>query len=111
MVKGVRFQVLINGVPLCVAGMPAPGVLQVIVEADDWTQEYSAVGTPIPRTTQECKVSVGGMTQTDDMLEWRLLDLAPGDEVTVRVLPAGEADPPRLMRHDQEEWEPWDEQQ
>ena len=102
-----RFEVRVNGTLLCVAGMPEPGVLQATLEADDWAEGYLPVGTPIEPDETKCGLTVGGMTQDDQMLEWNRVRLQPGDEVTVRVLPSGEAEEPKLYRYDIEEWQPW----
>ena len=102
-----RFEVRVNGDLICVAGMPKPGVLQAKLESDDWALQYESDGTAMQPAKANCELTVGGMTQDDEMLEWKHVSLLPGDVVTLRVLPPGQSEDPEQFRHDIGEWRPW----
>jgi len=89
----IAFQVSLNGERLCTAGVGDKGVLSAIVT---WVLR-TADGVPSP---SELSLSVGGLA-ADAHLEWPApRHLAVGDEVTVRIVEAAEADPPARERRD-----------
>lgn len=88
----VRFEVCVNGQPVCVSGLNGDGVLSTIVSCIRHAD-----------STPELDLRVGGLGKYNPASErpqhanWNAPSLSVGDEVTIRVLPAGEFDDPVEM--------------
>jgi hypothetical protein len=82
----VRFQVLLNGEVVATAGLSSYGVLSIIC---DWVRRDL---DEVP----EAKRSAPGFNPAarDEHLEWFGSRLNAGDQVTIKILPPGEFDPP-----------------
>jgi hypothetical protein len=82
------FHVLVNGKPLCTAGIGALGVLHVIV---DWVRRKDE-----PREG-EFDFSIGGLdTVSEEHVRWSAPRIGVGDEITIRVVDSDDIDaPPR----------------
>ena len=100
--QNVRFQVLVNGEVRGTAGLDAAGVMSVTMT---WVRRDPAAAPADARAAPDFSedewvgnrtdVQLGGLDSVNRrILEWLDIDLAVGDEVTVRVLPPGEFDPP-----------------
>ncbi len=93
----VLFEVTLNGKHLCTAGVDSYGMLTLAV-----TALYSAnpsagedERTPITSTVALCITGAeNNHASTLKYLVWGEKTLKEGDEVTIRVLPDGEHDPP-----------------
>lgn len=90
----MRFQVLINGQPACIAGIDGPGVLGAVVdrvqrgtEGEKLSLRVSGLGRYDPDVERDCYA---------DWLHRN--DLKAGDEITIRILPEGQYDPPACVR-------------
>tara|TARA_B100001989_G_scaffold213452_1_gene163407 strand:- start:1870 stop:2661 length:792 start_codon:yes stop_codon:yes gene_type:complete len=86
----VRFEILLNGEVVCVSGVFGHGVLSNIVTYVERQEEHP-----------ECTLSVGGLGTYEGEhrhVGWAERELHEGDEVTIRVLPAGEFEQPKEMK-------------
>ena len=83
----LRLQVTLNGRPVGTAGLDGTGYLNVLVRASRPADELG----PLP---DESELIVGGFDEALGDLHWARHLLNPGDEVTVRLLGPGPADPP-----------------
>jgi len=96
-----RFQIIVNGKPVCTAGVKKFGVLTAIFNWVGRRRRKADVGYK-GNIIEESWLSVGGI---DDSLEgrphvrWLTRKLKPGDEITVRILGAGPADPPKKLEY------------
>ena len=85
----VRFEVLRNGQRVCLSGINGDGVLSTVVNY-------------VKHAGKDAKLelNVGGLGQFNQSLEqkhhadWSTPELCIGDEITIRVLPAGDFDDP-----------------
>jgi hypothetical protein len=91
---GMRFQVLINGRSVCIAGIDGDGVLSVCL---DRTQR--------PGKDERLALHVGGLGRYHPQLEknshvrWSVPEeMKPGDELAIRILAVGEYDDPLEVR-------------
>ena len=100
--QNIRFQVLVNGEVRGTAGLEAIGVLTVVLS---WVRRDPAAipedARAAPDFTEDdwagdrANVHLGGLDSiARQHLRWLEAELAVGDEVTVRLLPPGEFDPP-----------------
>lgn len=89
----VRFEVLVDGVPVCTAGQDGFGVLTALVS---WRKlDPAKGGTAKASAAGELDFSVGGIAGVEDKhTSWKVPSIAIGDEVTIRLLPPGQFDPP-----------------
>jgi hypothetical protein len=98
----VRFQVLLNGEVVATAGLSSYGVLSIIC---DWVRrdldevpeaKRSAPGfNPADWIGDRVRMRVGALDSArDEHLEWFGSRLNAGDQVTIKILPPGEFDPP-----------------
>lgn len=87
-----RFQLLINDEMHATASIGNVGVLSAIV---NWLRP-DPLRTARFRTVEDTlSVHLGGLDSANrEFLDWSRVDLQIGDQVTVRLLPAGESDPP-----------------
>jgi hypothetical protein len=102
----VRFEVLINGKRICTAGVNGYGVLSAVLSRVK-RNPTQVTPTALENTTLErflaelVEFEVGGLDSSDaagehgQYLTWHKRPMQVGDEVTIRILPAGESDPPR----------------
>src|SRR5262245_51199216 len=104
--ENIRFQVLINGRVKATAGMESAGVLSAII---DWVRRDPAAMPDEVRLRhgyreadwigKRVRFSLSGLDlAAKEHVSWFAGELRPGDEVTVRVLPAGGFDPPKRPR-------------
>ena len=102
----IRFELFINGEKKTIAGIGSHGVL---VASLTWSGNAQIEVTPQMTAdpdfneqewlSDHIDVRLGGLdSETEEHLLWFKQDLLPGDEVTFRVLPAGEYDVP-IKRH------------
>lgn len=96
----MRFEVLLNGKRLCIAGVPEFGVLSTIVcrvkrnPAQELPEKHANVSEDF--FNEYVELSVGGLNSTErKSLHWIREFISAGDEVTIRVLEPGEYDPPK----------------
>ena len=97
-----RFQVLVNGEVRGTVGLEAIGVLTAIiswVRRDPATIPDDVLSAPdfagIDWAGERIDIEVGGLDSvTREHYKWLEIELTVGDEVTVRVLPPGDFDPP-----------------
>jgi hypothetical protein len=90
----LRFELTLNGRRLCLAGLDREGVLMLTVESEHWPSDdpaESVRGTP---AGGENTVSVSALTADHEDWRWASERIKAGDEIVVRVLPAGPFDPP-----------------
>jgi hypothetical protein len=99
----VRLEVLLNGRRVAIAGVEKFGVISAIIT---WVRRNPANITEKMRSDEgfdelhflreTCDLDLGGLDSVSDKhLFWAKEALRPGSEITIRVLPAGEFDPPR----------------
>jgi hypothetical protein len=80
------FDVFVNGARVCKAGIDPDGGLHAIVS---WR------GRPRRGVSAALELSVSGVDgRTEEHVRWPVPELSVGDEVTIRVTDAGEADAP-----------------
>jgi len=97
----ICFEVHRNGARLCLAGLGEGGGLHAILGMVDRTRED---GT----TYRDLTFDIGGLHEPEpgvqDFVDWvKLRDLAVGDEITIRIVEADEADPPADTRRTTDE--------
>ena len=99
----LRYELLVNGERVTVAGVREYGVLSGIVS---WVKRSPANVTAELRARkgfdeaeflrEVCEVTVTGLdSSSQDHFQWAQRSLRPGDEVTFRILPHGECDAPK----------------
>jgi hypothetical protein len=87
----VRFQVLVNGRPVCTAGLDGFGSLEARVSSTRLPAEtLPAIFPP----EEHLDLFVGGHDLAIGDVNWGRVPLSPGDEVIIRVFGPGRADPP-----------------
>lgn len=102
----IRFELFVNGQRKTIAGIRSHGVLSANVL---WAGNAEVEITPQIKAdpdfneqewlADDIHVRLGGLdSETEEHLKWFQQDLKPGDEVTIRVLSAGECDAP-IERH------------
>ena len=90
----VRFQVLVNGRPVCLAGLDGFGDLEVRARSTRLPADtLPEIFTPDP-PEEHLDLTVGGHDLAIGDVGWGRVALSPGDEVTIRVLGPGPVDPP-----------------
>ena len=113
----VRLQVLVNGQMVCTAGLDEEGSLHARVHALRVERRWASVlkspfSPPGAEIAEACDLEVAAEPSAGykypeerpkdrpvyDHLGWVEMALKPGDEVTIRVLSAGESDPPATRR-------------
>jgi hypothetical protein len=90
----IGFEVIVNGTMVCVAGIGAPGDLQVNAT---WVLRHSQEDlTGSPGTADETVgLSVGGKAYAvAEYLIWHYTTLKAGDEIVLRVVDRDSFDPP-----------------
>ena len=102
-VGNVRFQLEINGEPVCISGVDGFGVLSAII---NWAKRDPTRFDPVklPHSSpeifgrEEIRVQFGGLDSNDPKqwqhLSWHQRDLKVGDVVSVRILEPGRIDKP-----------------
>src|SRR4249919_3433307 len=105
----MRFEILVNGKRVCLAGIPGYGVLTATLS---WVKRNPA---SVDRTTiktsslesflkELIELEVGGLNTNADAgehgqrLNWLKQHLREGDEIAFRVLPPGRSDEPKRNR-------------
>ena|ERR1700722_7295121 len=94
----ICLEVAVNGIPLCTAGVNAPGSAGVFVA---WTLRHSQddlSGTPGTADETVSVVVNGQVWQPAEFLSWRSAHLKIGDEVLVRIVEQEKADDPQSRR-------------
>jgi hypothetical protein len=96
----LRLQVIVNGRLRCIAGIDEPGDTSALIAYSffpppetPWGELFPAAESEEPDRC-ELRVSADPLHGEYESLEWLQELLRPGDEVTIRVLGPGEADPP-----------------
>jgi len=101
----LSFAVALNGTSVCRAGVGKAGVLSTTVT---WVGRSPKAERPGGRTKKGVtELRVGGLytTKGDQVfVEWLTRALAPGDEVTLRVLEADVVDPPSSKTVQRRDW-------
>ena len=97
--NAIRLQVLLNGELVTTAGMDECGVLHAILTRVFRTEEdharYKSNTHDEAENKEEISLSVGGLrSQTDEHLQWYDEAVKRGDEITIRILGAGDFDEP-----------------
>jgi hypothetical protein len=81
------FEVYLNGVKLCTAGVYEHGVLSTVV---NWVGSFN--GTPHPKAGFHC--IIGGLdSSTGQSMQWAAPSIDVGDEITIRIVETDEVDP------------------
>ena len=94
--KGIRLQVLLNGEVVTTAGMDDRGVLSAILTRVFRSEANHArlKGKELDNE-EEISLSVGGLSSlTDEHVRWYDESVKRGDEITIRILDAGNFDEP-----------------
>lgn len=84
-----RYEILINGKRLCICGLNGKGVLAINMTHVDSDQNQ-----------QPHNIKPGALGHFDKTIkeshhaQWPSQELKEGDEVTIRILPPGDFDPP-----------------
>ena len=92
--KAVRFQVIVNGEIVTTAGYEDFGTITLILsrvlrDPDEWPDN------PEMHEAEAIELNVGGMTGADIISStWYDGPIKRGDEITIRVLGAGDIDEP-----------------
>ncbi len=104
----MRLQVLVNGRVICTASRDVESSLHAHVNLHPpvaaliWEGGSRRIGYPLGAEAQgDCELEVMSQPPADSGYEyfgWTKMTLAPGDEVTIRVLGPGESDPPQTRR-------------
>src|SRR5438128_351292 len=97
----MRFQVLVNGSPVCTSGQDAFGVLTAVLS---WRKLDPTKIPPEKRAAPskvssdgELEFSVGGIDGTENVhTSWKVPPVGVGDEITIRVLAPGQFDAPTV---------------
>ena len=99
----MRFQVAVNGEVVGTAGLDDRGVLNATITwvrrsledvADEVRNDPGFVEEEWE--SEQCDLHLGGLDSiAEEHLRWVNGELEPGDEVTIRILPPGEFDPPQ----------------
>ena len=102
-VANIRFQLEVNGQPVCISGIDGFGVLTAIV---DWSKRDPARFDPVtlPHSSleifsrEEVRLHFGGLDSNDPNqghhLSWHQTELKVGDVVSLRILGPGPIDEP-----------------
>jgi len=101
--RGLRFQVLINGRRACVSGMEGYGVLSAVLsrvmrnpKAYPGKNKHPLKITKAQWSKERIEFEVGGLDSiTDQHVHWLRRDLRIGDEIVIKLLPAGKYDAPK----------------
>src|SRR5262245_44406750 len=89
----IAFEVYINGKKRCTAGIAVPCVLTAALS---WVLRNPAVRG---LRSKGMLFGVGGLIRrSDPHLDWSQADLAPGEEVTARIVEATRVDKPKRRR-------------
>jgi len=92
----IRFEIFVNGERVAITGLDTFGVLSAhlsLVVRDPAKRANAENDGRLPNT---CYFEYGGLDSASDTdLSWGREALRPGDEVTTRILPAGEYDAPQ----------------
>jgi hypothetical protein len=95
--------VLINGRPACVSGMEGYGVLTAVLsrvkrspKAYPGKNKHPLKITKAQWSKERIEFEVGGLDSiANQHVHWLKRDLRVGDEIAIRLLPAGRYDPPK----------------
>ena len=105
----IAFEVLVNGIKACVAGLDGLGVLTAILSwAHRVPQSDGTTSGEYP--TQELTLEIGGLQSTranqpDEHMSWLRSHLKVGDTVTINVKALDAVDEPESrVRQDSEEF-------
>jgi hypothetical protein len=103
----IAFNIEVNGKSLGSAGTDDLSVLTTIVSAVGKLGRESQ-GAPGPERSHQVELTVGGLTARavpgeNEHLDWIKETLKPGDVVTVRIVEAASADPPKTAQPVQNE--------
>ena len=100
-ISPIRFEVIVNGRRVAITGLDTLGVLSahlsfVVRDPAEVTSKGQAMETFEERLPDTSYLECGGLDSAADKdLFWAREALRPGDEVTIRILHAGEYDNPR----------------
>ena len=97
----MRFQVLVNGSPVCTSGQNGFGVLTALLS---WRKLNPTKIPPDKRAVLskaladgELEFSVGGIDGGEDVhTSWKVPLVGVGDEITIRILESGQFDAPTV---------------
>jgi hypothetical protein len=98
----VRFEILLNGLPVATIGVGDFGVLTTLVtrvrRSPATISEVTRSRHGFDETTylqESCELSMSSLASgTNEHGSWKPQSLAEGDVVTIRILPAGDYDLP-----------------
>ena len=102
-IGNTRFQLEINGEPVCISGVDGFGMLSAIV---DWAKRDPTRfdQTELPHSSledfsrEELRIQFGGLDSNDPKqgrhLSWHQRELQVGDVVSIRILGPGPIDEP-----------------
>ena len=95
----MRFELVINGQPVCIAGIKDYGVLTAILS---WVlrdpAKYDANKHPAIEeySEEELNVHLCGLLNNGEHVEWIKTQLQIGDEIRIKILGPGDIDNPLL---------------
>jgi hypothetical protein len=96
------FEIAVNGIKLCTAGVGEPGVLHAHIIWVLRHGQFDCSGTP---GTDDETISLtvdGDSYPRQECLSWPNTNLKAGDEVRIRVVDLGVADEPERIKMDEE---------
>ncbi len=92
--RPIAFDVFVNGMKVCRAGV---GELGVIAATVSWVRRAASKAGTARASSEELILDVGGLYNdaagANIHPQWAHLHLAPGDRVSLRIVRAGEFDP------------------
>jgi hypothetical protein len=110
----IRFRIVVNGEPLCMAGVEGYGSLSAILnwikrtpESYDGAIKDLAPGARSSREDwlkESIVIDAGGRSAAyPSYISWPVRELQIGDEISIEILGAGESDAPIV--HEQWRWQ------
>jgi hypothetical protein len=96
----IAFEIAIDGRTMCTAGVGDEGVMSVIATWVRRPARDPETGEPLPgRFAEELTLDAGGLTHDLDgaavQVRWLRQSLRVGQRITLTIVEAAEADPPR----------------
>ena len=97
----MRFQIIINGKKICIAGIKDYGVLSAIaswVKRDPTKYDSNKHPSLKEFTDEETSFHIGGLLNDGSHVEWHRQKIKEGDEITIKLLESGKYDKPKKRK-------------